>query len=136
VAPEISNEAELPTKYDEKTCDETALPEIETDRCDIVTQDLLKESDDVQLANDQGVEREDDGKDAADEWQDISLVTPCYLFCASNEGLCPQIVFKENCWTASYCFIAFLIYVFNSTGTDFSLMTMVNHDLSEIRGKL
>ncbi|KFR09804.1 DNA repair protein complementing XP-G cells, partial [Opisthocomus hoazin] len=73
VAPEISNEAELPTKYDEKTCDETALPEIETDRCDIVTQDLLKESDDVQLANDQGVEREDDGKDAADEWQDISL---------------------------------------------------------------
>ncbi|XP_075573081.1 DNA excision repair protein ERCC-5 [Pelecanus crispus] len=70
---EISNEAELPTKYDEKLGDETALPEVETDRHDIVTQDLLKESDEVQLANDQNVEREDDGKDAADEWQDVSL---------------------------------------------------------------
>ncbi|XP_072706002.1 DNA excision repair protein ERCC-5 isoform X1 [Ciconia boyciana] len=69
---EISNEAEFPTKYDEKLGDETALPEVETDRHDIVTQDLLKESE-VQLANDQSVEREDDGKDAADEWQDISL---------------------------------------------------------------
>ncbi|KAK4829122.1 hypothetical protein QYF61_002160 [Mycteria americana] len=70
---EISNEAEFPTKYDEKLGDETALPEVETDRHDIVTQDLLKESGEVQLANDQSVEREDDGKDAADEWQDISL---------------------------------------------------------------
>ncbi|KAM7128188.1 DNA excision repair protein ERCC-5-like isoform 1-T1 [Ciconia maguari] len=70
---EISNEAEFPTKYDEKLGDETALPEVETDRHDIVTQDLLKESGEVQLSNDQSVEREDDGKDAADEWQDISL---------------------------------------------------------------
>ncbi|XP_074993669.1 DNA excision repair protein ERCC-5 isoform X1 [Calonectris borealis] len=70
---EISNEAEFPTKYDEKLGDETALPEVETDRHDIVTQDLLKESDEVQLANDQNVEREDDGKDAVDEWQDVSL---------------------------------------------------------------
>ncbi|XP_009583445.1 PREDICTED: DNA repair protein complementing XP-G cells [Fulmarus glacialis] len=70
---EISNEAEFHTKYGEKLGDETALPEMETDRHDIVTQDLLKESDEVQLANDQNVEREDDGKDAADEWQDISL---------------------------------------------------------------
>ncbi|XP_009878820.1 PREDICTED: DNA repair protein complementing XP-G cells [Charadrius vociferus] len=70
---EISNEAEFPAKYDEKLCDETSLPEVETDRHDIVTQDLLKESDEVQLANDQNVERDDDGKDAADEWQDISL---------------------------------------------------------------
>ncbi|NXV43156.1 ERCC5 protein, partial [Uria aalge] len=70
---EISNEAEFPTKYDEKLADETELPEVETDRRDIVTQDLLQESDEVQLANDQNVEREDDGKDAADEWQDISL---------------------------------------------------------------
>ncbi|NXE11583.1 ERCC5 protein, partial [Lophotis ruficrista] len=70
---EISNEAEFPTKYDEKLGDETALPEMETDSHDTVTQDLLKESDEVQLANDQNVEREDDGKDAADEWQDISL---------------------------------------------------------------
>ncbi|KAM6097178.1 DNA excision repair protein ERCC-5-like isoform 2-T2 [Chlamydotis macqueenii] len=70
---EISNEAEFPTKYDEKLGDETALPETETDSHDTVTQDLLKESDEVQLANDQNVEREDDSKDAADEWQDISL---------------------------------------------------------------
>ncbi|KAM6418171.1 DNA excision repair protein ERCC-5-like [Pluvialis apricaria] len=70
---EISNEAEFPTKYDEKLVDETALREVETDRHDIVTQDLLKESDEVQLANDQNVERGDDGRDAADEWQDISL---------------------------------------------------------------
>lgn len=77
---EISNEAEFPTKYDEKLGDETALPEVETDRHAVVTQGLLKESDEVQLANDQNVEREDDGKDAVDEWQDISLVTHCYLF--------------------------------------------------------
>ncbi|XP_009636855.1 DNA repair protein complementing XP-G cells [Egretta garzetta] len=70
---EINNEAEFPTKYDEKLGDETALPEVETDRRDTVTQDLLEESDEVQLANDQNVEREDDGKGAADEWQDISL---------------------------------------------------------------
>ncbi|KFP59325.1 DNA repair protein complementing XP-G cells, partial [Cathartes aura] len=70
---EISNEAEFPTKCDEKLDDETALPEVETDRHDIVTQDLLKESDEAQLANNQNVEREDDGKDAADEWQDVSL---------------------------------------------------------------
>ncbi|NXT48299.1 ERCC5 protein, partial [Pluvianellus socialis] len=70
---EISNEAELPAKHDEKLADETALPEVETEGGDVVTQDLLKESAEVQLANDQNVEREDDGKDAADEWQDISL---------------------------------------------------------------
>ncbi|NXW20140.1 ERCC5 protein, partial [Circaetus pectoralis] len=70
---EISNEAEFPTKYDEKLGDETALPEVETDRHAVVTQDLLKDSDEVQLANDQNVERKDDGKDAADEWQDVSL---------------------------------------------------------------
>uniref|UniRef100_A0A8C3PGX5 ERCC5 protein n=1 Tax=Calidris pygmaea TaxID=425635 RepID=A0A8C3PGX5_9CHAR len=70
---EISNEAEFPAKYDEKLGDETALPEVETDRHDIVTQDLLQESDEVQVANDQNVETEDDGKDAADEWKDISL---------------------------------------------------------------
>uniref|UniRef100_A0A8C0BW66 Uncharacterized protein n=1 Tax=Buteo japonicus TaxID=224669 RepID=A0A8C0BW66_9AVES len=70
---EISNEAEFPTKYDEKLGDETALPEVVTDRYAVVTQDLLKESDEAQLANDQNVEREDDGKDAADEWQDVSL---------------------------------------------------------------
>ncbi|NXX76664.1 ERCC5 protein, partial [Urocolius indicus] len=69
---EISHEAEFPTKYDEKLGDETALPEVETDTRDTVTQDLVKESDEVQLANDQNVERED-GKDASDEWQDISL---------------------------------------------------------------
>ncbi|XP_040984648.1 DNA repair protein complementing XP-G cells-like isoform X1 [Aquila chrysaetos chrysaetos] len=70
---EISNEAEFPTKYDEKLGDETALPEVETDRHAVVTQDLLKESDEVQLASNQNVEREDDGKDAVDEWQDVSL---------------------------------------------------------------
>ncbi|KAM9246777.1 DNA excision repair protein ERCC-5-like [Leptosomus discolor] len=70
---EIRNEAEFPTKCDEKLGDETVLPEAEADRHDIVTQDLLKESDEEQLADDQNVEREDDGKDAADEWQDISL---------------------------------------------------------------
>ncbi|XP_009867769.1 PREDICTED: DNA repair protein complementing XP-G cells [Apaloderma vittatum] len=69
---EISNEAEFPTESDEKLGDETAFPEVETDRCDTVTQDLPKESDEVQLANDQSVERED-GEDAVDEWQDISL---------------------------------------------------------------
>ncbi|NXK19973.1 ERCC5 protein, partial [Arenaria interpres] len=70
---EISNEAEFPAKYDEKLGDETALPEVETDRHDIVTQDLLQEPDEVQLANNQNVETEDYGKDAADEWKDISL---------------------------------------------------------------
>ncbi|XP_074946411.1 DNA excision repair protein ERCC-5 isoform X2 [Phalacrocorax aristotelis] len=69
---EISNEAEFPTKYDEELGGETALPEMETDRHDTVTQDVLKESE-VQSANDENVEREDDGKDAVDEWEDISL---------------------------------------------------------------
>ncbi|NWQ88089.1 ERCC5 protein, partial [Burhinus bistriatus] len=73
VGTEIGNETEFPNKYDEKLGDETALAEVETDRDDTVTQDLLKESDEVQLANDQNVEREDGGKDAVDEWQDISL---------------------------------------------------------------
>nr|XP_009502567.1 PREDICTED: DNA repair protein complementing XP-G cells [Phalacrocorax carbo] len=68
---EISNEAEFPTKYDELG-GETALPEMETDRHDTVTQDVLKESE-VQSANDENVEREGDGKDAVDEWEDISL---------------------------------------------------------------
>ncbi|XP_075596687.1 DNA excision repair protein ERCC-5 isoform X2 [Balearica regulorum gibbericeps] len=70
---EINNEAEFATKYDDKLDDEAALPKLETDKHDIVTQDLLKESDEVQLPNDQNVAREDDGKDAVDEWQDISL---------------------------------------------------------------
>ncbi|XP_010163018.1 DNA repair protein complementing XP-G cells, partial [Antrostomus carolinensis] len=70
---EISNDAEFSTKYDERLGDETALPEVEVDRHDTVTQDLLKESDELQLANNQNVEREDDGKDAENEWQDISL---------------------------------------------------------------
>ncbi|NWR62904.1 ERCC5 protein, partial [Bucorvus abyssinicus] len=69
---EISNEAEFPTKYDEKLGDETALPEVEMERRDTVAQDLLKESE-VQMADDQNVERGGDGKDAADEWQDVSL---------------------------------------------------------------
>ncbi|KAM9282949.1 DNA excision repair protein ERCC-5-like isoform 1-T2 [Cariama cristata] len=69
---EISNEAKFPAKYNAKLGDETALPAEEMDRDGIVTQDLLKESE-VQLANDQNVEREGDDKDAADEWQDISL---------------------------------------------------------------
>lgn len=77
---EISNEAESPPKYDEELGDETAVPETEADRHDIVTQGLLKESGEVQLASDQNVEKEDDGEDGADEWQDISLVIPCYLF--------------------------------------------------------
>ncbi|XP_030331760.1 DNA repair protein complementing XP-G cells-like [Strigops habroptila] len=72
VETEISSEAEFSAKYDEKLGDETTLPEAETDRHDTVTQDLLKESE-VQLANDQSVEREDGGKDAEDEWQDIGL---------------------------------------------------------------
>ncbi|NWX10391.1 ERCC5 protein, partial [Caloenas nicobarica] len=70
---EISNEAESSPKYDEELGDETAVPETEADRHDIVTQDLLKESDEVQLANNQNVEKEDDGEGAVDEWQDISL---------------------------------------------------------------
>ncbi|KFW79914.1 DNA repair protein complementing XP-G cells, partial [Manacus vitellinus] len=70
---EISNEAEFPTKYDEKLGDETVLSEVETGRPDVVTQELLKESDEMQLGNAQNVEREADNKDAVDEWQDISL---------------------------------------------------------------
>ncbi|NWX43335.1 ERCC5 protein, partial [Steatornis caripensis] len=69
---EIDNETEFPTKYDEKLGDETGLPEMEMDRHG-VAQDLLKESDEAQLSKDQNVEREDDGKDAVAEWQDISL---------------------------------------------------------------
>ncbi|NXJ00957.1 ERCC5 protein, partial [Psophia crepitans] len=70
---EIGDEAEFPTKHDEKSGDEAALSEVETDRRDIVTQDLPKECDEVQLASDQTVERENDGEDAVDEWQDINL---------------------------------------------------------------
>ncbi|NWI85756.1 ERCC5 protein, partial [Pitta sordida] len=69
---EVSVEAEFPTKYDEKLGDEKELPGVETGKSD-VTQDLLKESDEVQLGNAQDVEREGDSKDAVDEWQDISL---------------------------------------------------------------
>uniref|UniRef100_A0A8C8BGS6 ERCC5 protein n=1 Tax=Otus sunia TaxID=257818 RepID=A0A8C8BGS6_9STRI len=70
---EVSNKTEFPSKCAEKLCVETAITEVEADKHDIVTQDLLKESDEVQLANDQNVERENYGKDAADEWQDINL---------------------------------------------------------------
>ncbi|KFW10176.1 DNA repair protein complementing XP-G cells, partial [Eurypyga helias] len=70
---EISNEAVSPTKYDEKLGDETARPEVEPDSHGTVTQDLLKEPDEVQLADSQNAEREDGGKEAVDEWQDISL---------------------------------------------------------------
>ncbi|XP_026698575.1 DNA repair protein complementing XP-G cells-like isoform X2 [Athene cunicularia] len=70
---EVSNKTEFPSNYAEKPCVETAIPELESDKHDIVTQDLLKESEEVQLANDQNVERENYGKDAADEWQDINL---------------------------------------------------------------
>lgn len=72
---EISNEAEFRPKNDEKTCDEPTLPEVETDAPDVLPEDLLKESDEVQLGNTQNAEREADGKGAVDEWQDISLVT-------------------------------------------------------------
>ncbi|KAM4905527.1 DNA excision repair protein ERCC-5-like isoform 1-T2 [Sylvia borin] len=70
---EVSNEAEFPTKYDEKMDDEPTLPEMETDRPDVFTLDLLKESDEVQLGNTQNAEREADGKGEVDEWQDINL---------------------------------------------------------------
>ncbi|XP_062343803.1 DNA excision repair protein ERCC-5 [Cinclus cinclus] len=70
---EVSNEAEFPTKYDEKMGDELTLPEVETDRPEVLTLALLKESDEVQLGNTQNVAREADSKDAVDEWQDISL---------------------------------------------------------------
>lgn len=77
---EISNEGDSPTKYDERLVEKPALSEMEKDRQDVVTQDLQKQSDGAQLTNSQNAEQENDGKDAADEWQDISLVTPCYLF--------------------------------------------------------
>lgn len=77
---EVSNEAEFPAKCDEKMSDEPTLPEVETDRPDVFTLDLPKESDEVQLGNTQNVEGEADGKGAVDEWQDISLVTRCFLF--------------------------------------------------------
>ncbi|XP_056183087.1 DNA excision repair protein ERCC-5 [Falco biarmicus] len=73
VVTEISNKAEFATECDEKLGDETVLPEGETGHHNTVTQDLLKESDEVQFASSQNVEREDDGKDAGDEWQDINL---------------------------------------------------------------
>lgn len=104
---EIGNEGDSPTKYDERLGEKTALSEME-DRQDVVTQDLQKESDGVQLTNSQNAEQENDGKDAADEWQDISLVTPCYLFRVGNELFCPQILFKENHWATLCCFIAFI----------------------------
>lgn len=77
---EVSNDAEFPTKYDEEMSDESTRAEVETDRPDVFTLDLLKESDEVQLGNTQDVERDADGKAAVDEWQDISLVTHCFLF--------------------------------------------------------
>ncbi|XP_066401257.1 DNA excision repair protein ERCC-5 [Molothrus aeneus] len=70
---EVSNEAESPTKYDEKVSDEPTLAEVETDRPDAFTLDLQKESDEVQSRNTQNVEGEAGGKGAVDEWQDISL---------------------------------------------------------------
>ncbi|XP_021271355.1 DNA repair protein complementing XP-G cells-like [Numida meleagris] len=69
----ISNEDEFPAKYDERLGDKIALSEVEKDRHDIVTQDLLNESDEVQLTNSENAEKEDNSKDAEDEWQDISL---------------------------------------------------------------
>ncbi|KAM3678405.1 DNA excision repair protein ERCC-5-like [Ammospiza maritima maritima] len=70
---EVSNEAESPTKHDEKVGDEPPLAEVETGRPDAFTVDLQKESDEVQLGNTQNAEGEADGKGAVDEWQDISL---------------------------------------------------------------
>lgn len=70
---EISNEGDSPTKYDERLVEKPALSEMEKDRQDVVTQDLQKQSDGAQLTNSQNAEQENDGKDAADEWQDISL---------------------------------------------------------------
>lgn len=76
---EISNEGDSPAKYDESLGEKPALSEMEKDKQDVVTQNL-QESDGAQLTNSQNAEQENDGKDAADEWQDISLVTPRYLF--------------------------------------------------------
>ncbi|RLW07584.1 hypothetical protein DV515_00003854, partial [Chloebia gouldiae] len=70
---EVSNDAEFPTKRDEETSDEPTHAEVERDRPDVFTLDLLKESDEVQLGNTQNVERDTDDKAAVDEWQDISL---------------------------------------------------------------
>ncbi|OWK62876.1 DNA repair protein complementing XP-G cells [Lonchura striata] len=70
---EVSNDAEFPTKYDEEMSDEPTRAEVETDRQDVFTLDVLKESDEVQLGNTQNVERNADGKAAVEEWQDISL---------------------------------------------------------------
>ncbi|XP_053790820.1 DNA excision repair protein ERCC-5 isoform X1 [Vidua chalybeata] len=70
---EVSNDAEFPTKYDEKMSDEPTYAEVEADKPDVFTLDLLKESDEVQLGNTQNIEGDADGKAAVDEWQDISL---------------------------------------------------------------
>ncbi|XP_027299641.2 DNA excision repair protein ERCC-5 isoform X1 [Anas platyrhynchos] len=69
---EISNEGDSPAKYDESLGEKPALSEMEKDKQDVVTQNL-QESDGAQLTNSQNAEQENDGKDAADEWQDISL---------------------------------------------------------------
>ncbi|XP_015130007.1 DNA excision repair protein ERCC-5 isoform X2 [Gallus gallus] len=69
----ISNEDEFSTECDERLGDKTALSEMEEDGRDIVTQNLLNESDEVQLADSQNAEKEDNSKDAENEWQDISL---------------------------------------------------------------
>lgn len=71
----ISNEDEFSTECDERLGDKTALSEMEEDGRDIVTQNLLNESDEVQLADSQNAEKEDNSKDAENELQDISLVT-------------------------------------------------------------
>lgn len=71
----ISNEDEFSTEYDERLGDKTALSEREEDGHDVVTQNLLNDSDEVQLASSQNAEKEDNIRDAGDEWQDISLVT-------------------------------------------------------------
>lgn len=70
----ISNEDEFSTKYDERLGDKTALSEKEEDGHDTVTQNLLNDSDEVQLTSSQNAEKEDNVEDAKDEWQDISLV--------------------------------------------------------------
>ncbi|NWY04071.1 ERCC5 protein, partial [Nothoprocta ornata] len=73
VESDVSSEAELSAEYDEKLGDKTELTETEKEKHDIITEDTAEGPAEVQLTNHQTVESQGDGKDAVNEWQDISL---------------------------------------------------------------
>lgn len=68
-------------EYNEKLADEPASVQEDSNEEDGATENVQKNSEEVQLSISQDPETKRDGEDAADEWQNISLVRILLLSC-------------------------------------------------------